>query len=54
MNKKITQNFQNESLFLKLREIKENRANADFWTPVAYFYGINRIGFRWSSLNPEL
>ena len=35
-------------------EIKGNRANADYWTPVVYFYGINRIKCRWSSLNPQL
>ena len=36
--------FVYESLYCS-SEIKGNRANADFWTPVAYFYGINRIGF---------
>ena len=25
-------------------KIKAFRANADVWTPVFYFYGINRIG----------
>ena len=42
------------NLFSCSCEIKGFRANADFWTPVVYFYGINRIEIRWLSLNPQL
>ena len=47
--KKITEN-----LFSCSCKIKGFWAYADVWTPVVYFYGINRIEIRWFSLNLQL
>ena len=51
----IVTKFQNYDVFehfltfvmnvaIQSEKIKGFRANADVWTPVFYFYGINRIG----------